>query len=27
VLAAEGITDLTDYAVDPTLELMPDFFV
>lgn len=27
VLAAEGITDLSDYAVDPTLELMPDFFV
>jgi hypothetical protein len=22
-----GVTDLTGYAVDPTLDLMPDFFV
>lgn len=27
VLMAEGITDLSKYAVDPTVELMPDFFV
>lgn len=27
VLAAEGITDLSAYAVDPSQELMPDFFV
>jgi citronellol/citronellal dehydrogenase len=27
VLAAEGITDLDQYAVVPGLELMPDFFV
>ncbi|UCD77231.1 MAG: hypothetical protein JSW26_17610, partial [Desulfobacterales bacterium] len=27
VLKAEGITDLSDYAVDPNAELMPDFFV
>ena len=29
LLASEGITDLTSYAVDPELadELMPDFFV
>jgi citronellol/citronellal dehydrogenase len=27
VLAAEGITDLDGYAVDPSAELLPDFFV
>jgi citronellol/citronellal dehydrogenase len=27
VLAAEGKTDLTEYAVDPTAKLLPDFFV
>lgn len=27
VLASEGITDLSKYAVNPNLELMPDFFV
>ncbi|MCB9033334.1 MAG: NAD(P)-dependent oxidoreductase [Chitinophagales bacterium] len=27
VLANEGITDLSEYAVDNTVELMPDFFV
>ena len=27
VLAAEGKTDLREYAVDPTAELFPDFFV
>ena len=27
VLAAEGITDLSGYAVDPTATLMPDFFI
>ena len=27
VLEAEGITDLSSYAMDPTAELMPDFFV
>jgi len=27
VLKAEGLTDLSGYAVDPTAELMPDFFV
>lgn len=27
VLAAEGITDLSHYAVNPNMELMPDFFV
>src|SRR5262245_39133588 len=27
VLAAEGITDLAGYAVDPTATLMPDFFI
>ena len=27
VLAAEGKTDLTEYAVDPTAQLMPDFFI
>ena len=27
VLKAEGITDLSGYAVDPKAELMPDFFV
>jgi citronellol/citronellal dehydrogenase len=27
VLAAEGVTDLSGYAVDPTATLMPDFFV
>jgi citronellol/citronellal dehydrogenase len=27
VLAGEGKTDLTEYAVDPTAPLLPDFFV
>ncbi len=27
VLAAQGVTDLGIYAVDPTAELLPDFFV
>ena len=27
VLAAEGVTDLTSYAVDPKAQLFPDFFV
>jgi citronellol/citronellal dehydrogenase len=27
VMARAGVTDLTPYAVDPTVELMPDFFV
>lgn len=27
VMAAEGITDLEKYAVNPEMELMPDFFV
>lgn len=27
VLAAAGITDLSQYAVNPAMELMPDFFV
>jgi citronellol/citronellal dehydrogenase len=27
VLAAEGKTDLAEYAVDPTAKLLPDFFV
>jgi citronellol/citronellal dehydrogenase len=27
VLAAEGKTDLSEYAVDPTATLLPDFFV
>jgi citronellol/citronellal dehydrogenase len=27
VLQAEGISDLSGYAVDPNAELMPDFFV
>lgn len=27
VLARAGVTDLTPYAVDPTQELMPDFFI
>lgn len=27
VLKAEGVTDLSSYAVDPTAGLMPDFFV
>lgn len=27
VLESAGITDLSSYAVDPTMELMPDFFV
>ena len=27
VLAAEGVTDLAKYAVDPTAQLFPDFFV
>ncbi|MDQ3337186.1 MAG: NAD(P)-dependent oxidoreductase [Myxococcota bacterium] len=27
VLAAEGKTDLTEYAVDPTAQLFPDYFI
>ena len=27
ILESEGITDLSHYAMDPTAELMPDFFV
>jgi citronellol/citronellal dehydrogenase len=27
VLKAKGITDLSGYSVDPSAELMPDFFV
>jgi citronellol/citronellal dehydrogenase len=27
VLRSVGVTDLTKYAVDPTAELFPDFFV
>ena len=27
VLESAGITDLSEYAVDPTVELAPDFFV
>ena len=27
VLVAEGVTDFDSYAVDPTKELCPDFFV
>ena len=27
VLAAEGITDLSGYAVDPSAPLLPDFFI
>jgi citronellol/citronellal dehydrogenase len=27
VLATHGITDLGKYAVDPTMELLPDFFL
>ncbi|MEM9457256.1 MAG: NAD(P)-dependent oxidoreductase [Myxococcota bacterium] len=27
VMAEEGVTDLSGYAVDPSAELMPDFFV
>jgi citronellol/citronellal dehydrogenase len=27
VLHAEGKTDLTEYAIDPTAQLMPDFFI
>ena len=27
VLGEEGVTDFAPYAVDPTAELMPDFFV
>ena len=27
VLAEEGFTDLSGYAVDPTEELVPDFFI
>ena len=27
VLAAEGKTDLSEYAIDPTAQLLPDFFV
>lgn len=27
VMAEEGVTDLTDYAVDPSKDLIPDFFI
>ena len=27
VMRSAGITDLSEYAVDPTAQLMPDFFV
>ena len=27
VLESAGITDLSGYAVDPSMELMPDFFI
>jgi citronellol/citronellal dehydrogenase len=27
VLKAEGITDFSGYAVEPNVELMPDFFI
>lgn len=27
IMESAGVTDLTPYAVDPTLDLMPDFFV
>jgi len=27
VLRAEGVTDLSQYAIDPTAELLPDFFL
>ena len=27
VLAEQGVTDLTHYAVDPSAKLMPDFFL
>ena len=27
VLHGVGVTDLTKYAVDPTAQLLPDFFV
>lgn len=27
VMAEEGVTDLSEYAVDPTQTLQPDFFV
>ena len=27
VLAAEGVTDLSGYAVDPTAQLLPDYFI
>jgi citronellol/citronellal dehydrogenase len=27
VLGAEGVTDLSGYAVDPTAQLLPDFFI
>ena len=27
VLAAEGKTDLTEYAIDPTAQLLPDYFI
>jgi len=27
LLQAEGITDLSGYAVDPNADLMPDFFI
>jgi hypothetical protein len=27
VLASEGINDLTSYAIDPSVEPMPDFFI
>jgi citronellol/citronellal dehydrogenase len=27
VLISEGFTDLSKYSIDPSVELMPDFFV
>jgi citronellol/citronellal dehydrogenase len=27
VLAADGVTDLSDYAMDPTAQLLPDYFI
>ena len=27
VLARDGVTDLSSYAVDPTAKLLPDYFI
>jgi citronellol/citronellal dehydrogenase len=27
VLAAEGVTDLREYAMDPNAQLLPDYFI